>query len=341
MGWVGKVVGVCVVLLALLIGVLRIQNRGKLFGVTGEADLSLDMRGQEYIVTGSNTGLGKEIATMLAGMGGNVVMAVRSLEKGEKARQSMAEEAQRLARASGHQAAGSLTVMQLDLSSFASIRTFVENYRATGRQLDVLVNNAAVISTNPAATADGLPLIMGVNHYGPFLLSNLLVDSLARSDDGRIVFVASDAHSFVTVSATLAEHGRIGGPELSASESFEAYSYSKLANIYNARSLARRHPDVVTTALHPGFVATDIAREADGILSVLYTIAANLVAMSSFEGAQNSVWLATDPAARQYSGAYFVHVTPVELSATVPDGLTHDKAEAALWTASCKATESC
>src|SRR3954467_14373752 len=140
------------------------------------------MDGKICIVTGANTGIGKETARGLAQAGATVVIACRDAAKGEEARAD-------IAKSTG--AGERVKVMELDLASLASIRAFAQAFAKTYGKLSVLVNNAGVSPNEKKQTADGLELTFGVNHVGTHLLTKELVPLLKASAPSRVVFVSS------------------------------------------------------------------------------------------------------------------------------------------------------
>ena len=202
------------------------------------------------LITGGNTGIGKETAVALARGGAQVVFTTRDATKGETARAEIRDR-------SGSDA---VDVMELDLAQLASVREFANRWGAQHDHLDVLVNNAGVLIGSRRETIDGYEMTFQVNHLGPFLLTNLMRDQLIAGDDARVVNVASAVH-------TSARSG-LDFDDLQATRryrSFAVYSRSKLANILFTRELARRWDDTGVTAnsVHPGFVASRFGRDGD------------------------------------------------------------------------------
>src|SRR6478736_1756054 len=145
-----------------------------------------DLHDQVIVITGGNSGIGKEAAVPLATMGATIVITARDQAKGQAA---LAEVRQR----SG---SNRVELMDLDLADFASIRSFASELLARFDRLDVLVNNAGGIISDRVHTAQGFEMTFGVNHLGHFLLTELLLDRLVQSAPSRIVTVASVAHRF-------------------------------------------------------------------------------------------------------------------------------------------------
>jgi NAD(P)-dependent dehydrogenase (short-subunit alcohol dehydrogenase family) len=277
-----------------------------------------DLDGRTIIVTGGNSGIGKEAAAELTAMGATVVVAARNRAKGEAA---VAEIKQRAGR-------GSVELADLDLASAASIRAFADGFLSSHSRLDVLLNNAGLTLRKRRETADGFEMTFGVNHLGHFLLTSLLRDRLVAGAPARVVNVASDAHRFA--------RGGLHFDDLMATKRYRpflVYARSKLANILFTRELARRleGTGVTANALHPGFVASNFAREGDtGALGNIAMIVGRPFAISSVEGAQTSVFLASSPTVEGVTGQYFVKSSFAKTSAAASD----DAAAARLWAVS-------
>lgn len=252
------------------------------------------LEGKTVIITGSNTGIGKETALDLAARGARVIIACRDLQKGEKAMKEIIEK-------SGN---GNIVAKHLDLASLRSVRNFAEEINSSEARVDVLINNAGVMAVpSLTKTQDGFETQMGVNHLGHFLLTNLLLDLLKKSAPSRIVVVSSIAHWFCTTAGFKFEN--ING-EISY-DPFDAYGQSKLANILFARELARRLDGtrVTANALHPGAVATELGRHHPYWLQVVLQPFVFLLTKSPKEGAQTSIHLAVSKELEGVSGLYF------------------------------------
>ena len=245
-----------------------------------------DQSGQTILVTGANSGLGFEATKVLAGKGAHVVMACRSVERGETAQESIREEFP----------AASLSVRELDLASLESIRSFAETFTEEYDSLDVLCNNAGVMAIPRQETADGFEMQFGVNHLGHFALTGLLLDTLESTNGHpRVVTHSSGAH----------ERGRINFDDIHWENSYAkwgAYGQSKLANLLFAYELDRRltdtGSDVLSTACHPGYADTNLQRrgpEQSGSRLRLagMKLANRVLAQSAEEGALPMLYAAT------------------------------------------------
>ncbi|MCU1352924.1 MAG: dehydrogenase, short-chain alcohol dehydrogenase like [Acidimicrobiales bacterium] len=256
-----------------------------------------DLTGKVAVVTGANSGIGKETALALARMGATVVMCARDPERGAVA----------VADIRAQTGSDRVELGDLDLASFASIRGFAAWLLDRHPRLDILVNNAGLVTDKRLLTSDGFEVMFGVNHLGHFLLTDLLRERLVASAPARIVVVSSVAHRFAIGGLPRAdlqsEHAFVG---------FRTYAYSKLANIAFTRELARRldGTGVTVNCLHPGNVRTHFAGDGDTrMLGALLWATGWLVLRSPKGGAKTSILLASspDPRVAGVTGGYFSH----------------------------------
>jgi NAD(P)-dependent dehydrogenase (short-subunit alcohol dehydrogenase family) len=205
-----------------------------------------DQAGRRVIVTGANSGTGQEAARRLAEAGAHVIMAVRTVAKGEQAR------AEILARHPGAQ----LDVRRIDLADLASVREFSGALLAAGTPVDVLINNAGVMAP-PArmTTADGFELQFGSNFLGPFALTVRLLPLVLAAPEPRVV----------TMSSGVANFARIHFGDLQWERRYSAnfaYAQSKLADLMMTLHLAavavERDWDLMSVAAHPGYTLTNL-----------------------------------------------------------------------------------
>ena len=253
--------------------------------------------GHRFIVTGANSGTGREVARRLALAGAEVVLAVRSLEKGEAAKAAILQEAP----------SATLDVRHLDLADLASVRAFADSISADGRPLHVLVNNAGVmIPPKRFETADGFELQFGTNFVGPYVLTTLLLPVLLRTPGARVA----------TMSSMVANFGKIDFDDLNwhsrGYSAGRAYAQSKLADLMLGRHLAvvakEKGWDLLSTIAHPGYTRTNLqtagrnlARDAnDQLPPVRRTI---MPSQTPEIGAEPLLYAATSPDAEQ--GAYY------------------------------------
>ncbi len=276
------------------------------------------MQGKICLITGANSGIGKETALGLARKGASVVMVCRDRTKGETARNEVKAQ-------SGN---NNVDLLLTDLSSQQAIRQLVEDFQSRYSQLHVLINNAGVFMLNRRETVDGLEMIFAVNYLAPFLLTNLLLDMLKASSPARIINVSSSAH----------EQGYINLDDLQSEQGFplmRAYGQSKLALLMFTYDLARRlqGTGVTVNALHPGFVATSIGQSGVPVfLRPLIRLILSIPGISPEEGAKTSIYLASSPDVQGLSGRYFVKSIPVRSAPIAYDEALQQK----LWEESAK-----
>lgn len=253
-----------------------------------------DQTGRTAVITGANTGLGFETAKALAAKGAHVVLAVRDTAKGKQA---------------AAQISGDVTVQELDLTSLASIREAAEALKSGHDKIDLLINNAGVMTTPKGTTKDGFELQFGTNHLGHFALTGLLLDAILDVDGARIVTVSSNGHKM---------GGAIHFDDLQWERSYSrmgAYTQSKLANLLFTYELQRRlapRGKTIALAAHPGTSTTELARNIPSALQRGFQAVAPLIAQSPEGGALPSLRAATDPGA--LGGQYYG-----------PDGIAQQK----------------
>jgi len=261
------------------------------------------MLNKTVIVTGSNSGIGKYSAIELCKMGAHVVMACRETAHGnEKSVFDVMEEIKAM------MPNAQLSFIPLDLSCFESIRNFANQFNQQHTRLDVLLNNAGVVCLDKRTSVEGFELTMGVNHLGPFLLTNLLSDTLINTPGARVVNVSSKAHAKGKI--------KFSGDTIKERRPFRGlitYADSKLANIYFTQELAERLSDhkVTVNALHPGGVASNIWPDSKGIVGMIRRrIIKNL--KKPERGASTSIYLCTSPEVEGVSGKYFYKNKQIE-----------------------------
>lgn len=234
------------------------------------------------MVTGATSGIGLETARALARAGAHVIVAVRDPVRGAAVVQELAA------------AGGQAELLHIDLASFTSVRQAVAQFRARHAGLDVLVNNAGVVTRHRQVTGDGHERIWQTNFLSHVLLTRLLRDALRRAGNPRVVNVSSGAH----------RSGRIAwdDPELAREfRPLRAYAQSKLAQVLFTRELARREPGLTVTAIHPGGIWTRIWRPAP----LPARLVLRLLLAPASKGAAPVVRLAVAPEVAGVSGAYF------------------------------------
>ena len=222
------------------------------------------------MITGGNSGIGFEAARILAGAGAEVTLAVRDQAKGERVAAEIP---------------GGAKVRRLDLASLDSVRSFAAD---TTEPFDVLVNNAGVMAVPFGRTAEGFEVQLGVNHLGPFALTNLLLPKIGD----RVVTVSSGAHRMGRVNLTDLNWER------RRYRRWSAYGQSKLANLLFILALQRRltaaGSPVRALAAHPGYSATNLQfHYANPVVERLMGVGNRLFAQSAEMGALPTVYAAT------------------------------------------------
>ncbi len=272
-----------------------------------------NMTGKTIVITGASAGIGRATAVELAARGAQLVLACRDLDKAGKAR------AEILARTPGAR----VDLLPLDLGNLQSVRACAGKLIADYPRIDVLINNAGVFPPTLRKTADGFEEQIGVNHLGPFLLTDLLIGRLVASAPARVVSVSSMMHAGGKI-----DFASFRGP--AKYNAYTAYRQSKLANILFANELARRLAGrgVTSNSLHPGGVATEITRDASLVIRVF----ARLLFTTPEKGARTSIHLACSPEVEGVTGEYFVSCKQAKT-----DPLAQEEALArALWEESAK-----
>jgi retinol dehydrogenase 12 len=244
--------------------------------------------GRVALVTGASSGIGLVTARALAARGDVVVAVSRGGGRGERVAADLARET-----------GGSVHHLAADLSSVAEARALVDAFRARWDRLDVLVLNAGAFYQTRRLTPEGFEATWALNHLGVAVPAILLADLLTATPAARVLITSSNA----------AMGGRMHWDDLGLARysGFAAYAQSKLANQIFTLAFAQhlRGSDVVVHAMHPGFVATDFGVGA-GPLTGLVRVAQRLFARTPAQGADTLIYLATDSAARERSGAYWV-----------------------------------
>ncbi|NIS81250.1 MAG: SDR family NAD(P)-dependent oxidoreductase [Anaerolineales bacterium] len=251
------------------------------------------MQGRVCLVTGANRGIGKATALGLAELGARVVLICRDRNQGESATTEIRSE-------SGNDA---VELLLADLSSQGSIRQLVQDITNGYPQVHVLVNNAGLFRTKRHETEGGIELTLAVNYLAPFLLTNLLIDTLKAGRPSRIVNVAGDYH----------RKGTIDFEDLMCEKDYsgsKANNQAKLALVLFTYEMARRLAGIGVTVncLHPGAVATDGIQSDPDISAGMLTLYRfmKLFFATPKKGAETSIYLASSPDVEGVTGKYFI-----------------------------------
>ena len=272
----------------------------------------VDIKGKVCIVTGANSGIGKETALALAGMGATVIMVVRSIERGEKAKKEILSQT----------TTASIDLMTCDMSSMESIRNFAAEFKQKYTRLDVLINNAGAVFNKREVTAEGFERTLAVNYLGPFLLTNELLPLLKASAPSRIINVSSGLH----------KSGKIDLNDLQSARNYKGmgvYSNAKLMVIMFTYELARRleGTGVTVNLLEPGFVATNLGKNSGSLRSNIMFKLVRPMQTNAKKGAETSIYLASSEEIKDTTGKCFAKK---QETATAPT--SYDKQlQKALW----------
>ncbi|RZC57262.1 hypothetical protein C5167_004566 [Papaver somniferum] len=284
-----------------------------------EVTRGIDATALTAIITGASSGIGSETERILALRGVHVVIAVRNMSKGQAVKEAIMKE----------NSNAKVDVMEINLSSMASVRKFASEFKSLNLPLNILINNAGV-ATYFKLSQDNIEMMFATNHLGHFLLTNLLLETMKSTADqsnieGRIINVSSNAHKY-------SYNGGILFDNISDESRFNimwAYAQSKLANVLHANELARRLKEegvlITSNSLTPGAVETNIFR--DTILSGK-TVAAIFLLRSKYfpysflrtsiatslgkyflktvqQGASTTCYVALHPNVKGVNGEYF------------------------------------
>ncbi|MCB0633691.1 MAG: SDR family oxidoreductase [Saprospiraceae bacterium] len=279
------------------------------------------MQDKTVFITGGSDGIGRAAALELAHRGMKVIIACRNASSGKAV-------CHRISKLSQNR---EIYHIPIDLASQASIHEAVQQFSGRFDQLDVLINNAGVYSSQLRLTEDGYEWHFGINHLGHFLLTRLLKPHLLAAPSPRVVNVSSVAQC----------HGKIDFENLrgekgpAAYNGIEAYAQSKLAVMLFTRELARREKRIITNALHPGVVRTRFGNKySNWKLSLFWTFWKPFMC-APLRGAQTHLYLATDPAVEQISGSFFdEHQRQRELKGLASNDLLARR----MWKESCAMT---
>lgn len=282
-----------------------------IFGLRGRSGFSsnntaedvtkgVDGSGLTAIVTGSTNGIGLETARVLALRGVHVIMAVRNVKAGEKVKTELLRKMQD----------AKIDVMALDLNSQASVRKFAQEYISSSLPLNILVNNAGINAPPFTLSEDGIEQQFAVNHLSPFLLTNLLLDTMKNTAsesgiEGRIVNVGSALHAYGYKEG-------IRFDKINDEESYnptDAYGQSKLCTMLHTLELSRRLKEeginITANSLHPGIVATNNMKN-QGSVSKFMLVAGKLVFKNVHQGASTTCYVALNPKVTGVTGQYFM-----------------------------------
>ncbi|KAJ4227910.1 hypothetical protein NW759_004000 [Fusarium solani] len=242
------------------------------------------LHGKVILVTGGNTGLGKQAVIEFARHKPlQIWLAARNLHKAEAA---VAEIKQQVPDAT-------IKLLELDLASFDSTHQAARSFLEQSERLDILMLNAGIMAVPPALTQDGYEIQFGTNHMGHAYLTRLLLPVLEKTslaeveERPRVVCLASHGHVYLRKGgfdfSTLRTTGESTGP-------LQCYYQSKLANMLWVRQLAKRYTQLTVSAVDPGLVQTELAVRATGISWILRAIIKMMLLTPVEKGVKNQLW---------------------------------------------------
>ncbi|KAL1333925.1 hypothetical protein HN51_062787 [Arachis hypogaea] len=252
------------------------------------------------LITGASSGIGAETARVLAKRGVKVVIAARDLKKAKDVIENIRKETPN----------AEVILLEIDLSSFASIQRFCSEFLALELPLNILINNAGIFSPNLEFSEDKFEMTFATNYLGHFLLTKMLLEKLIDTAkktgiEGRIINVSSVIHSWVN-------RGCFRFNDILAGKNYNgtrAYAQSKLASILHVKEMARqlkaRNARVTINAVHPGIVKTGIIRAHKGLITDSIFFIASKLLKSKSQGAATTCYVALSSQAEGVSGKYF------------------------------------
>ncbi|XP_054153466.1 retinol dehydrogenase 12-like [Oppia nitens] len=303
-------------LISTIIGIIIefIQNA---FGLRNRCDSKRQLTGQLVVITGANTGIGKETALDLAKRGAKIIIGCRDESRAESAIKDIKKIYPK----------ADIRSAKLDLSSLVSVREFAQRLAHEETKLDILINNAGVgMIPDMRTNEDGYELAFATNHLGHYLLTLLLLPLLREAPRARVVNVSSLVHKFGKIYFENI-HLRNGAYEMN-----RAYAQSKLANILFTRELARRlgrESTVTVYALHPGIIATEFLRYDDSpIRRMINKLMIRFIGLTPDLGAQTTLYCAVDESLDNQTGHYYDNCRRID---SLLSHVTDNKSAEKLW----------
>lgn len=251
-----------------------------------------DLTGKVFVVTGANSGIGFEATKVFASKGATVIMGCRNQQKAQDAQSLIKKEFPK----------AKLDLIQLDLTDFSSIDSFSQTVLSKYSTIDVLLNNAGIMTVPYGSTKNNLELQIGVNHFGHFYLTMNLLPTINKTPDSRIVSIASIAHKFGNLKPDTFHY-----VENRKYHTSRAYAQSKLANLlftYSLKShLETLGSNIKVLAAHPGISRTNLGEHVKTLSYKPIRAFLNLFNQSQQEGSLPGIRACTDPLAQ--SGQYY------------------------------------
>ncbi|EGP92332.1 unnamed protein product [Zymoseptoria tritici ST99CH_3D1] len=244
------------------------------------------LEGKVILITGGNTGLGKETVLQLAKHNPKeIFLAARTPSKAHAAIEEIKNAVP----------SGNVSFIQLDLTSLQSVKEAAEDFHKRSDRLDLLINNAGIMAVPWSKTKEGYEIQFGTNHVGHALLTKLLLSTLLKTAeqpgaDVRVINLSSEGHN-------MAPGIIYDQDKLETYNTWRRYGQSKLANIYHARELQRRYPSITATSIHPGVIITDLyaSQQKTNIVMKMFLPIMKMATLDVPGGAKNTLWAATTP----------------------------------------------
>ncbi len=272
------------------------------------------MRDKIVVVTGASSGIGKASAAGIAALGAHTVLVSRTAKRGRKALDEMARATP----------GASLDLLVADLSTMAAVRDLADTFNAKYQRLDVLFNNAGILTSRRRVTADGFEEQFFVNYLSYYLLTGLLLDRLRAGEAPRIINMTSSSHSsgIIDFDDLQMEHRYRG---------WQQYANTKLMSMVFTYALARRlqGSHVTANCLHPGVIHTGLLRNFSSVLNVMFHALQRFFKQPD-DGAETPVYLASSPEVAGVSGKYFRRCEPMGTTAVSNDPAVQER----LWSES-------
>ncbi|QEM09820.1 SDR family oxidoreductase [Mucilaginibacter rubeus] len=260
------------------------------------------------VITGATSGIGKATAMALAAQDHEVYLLVRNIIKGEAVKQEI------IAKTGNKH----VSVIKCDLADLQSVREAAIELSQKLTTINILINNAGAGFSERRVSKDGFEMTFTTNHLGHFLLTTSLMPLLERGQ-ARIINVSSEGHKI----------GKPNFDDLQSAQnysSFKAYGMAKLFNIYFTQSLAQKFADkgVLAFSLHPGVVNSSFIEGLKGFDKVLMKMARPFM-ITSQQGAETSIYLATEPGLDKFNGRYFKKKKLAKTSPIAQDWAAQEK----------------
>ncbi|XP_058733573.1 short-chain dehydrogenase TIC 32 B, chloroplastic-like [Vicia villosa] len=272
------------------------------------------------LITGATSGIGAETARVLAKRGVRVVVGARDMKKAIKIREKIKEESPY----------AEIILLEIDLSSLASVQRFCSEFLSLELPLNILINNAGVYSHNLEFSEEKIELTFATNYLGHFLLTKMLLEKMIDTSNktgiqGRIINVSSVIHSWVKRSC-FSFKDMLSGKNYNGTR---AYAQSKLAMILHAKEMARqlkaRKARVTINAIHPGIVRTGIIRAHKGLITDSFFFIASKLLKTVSQGASTTCYVALSRETEWMSGKYFTDCNESNCSSLANDELEAKK----------------